>query len=85
MRTFAGDMITIIIDDRKLEGTFTVDPAKKPKEMDAKFAVGEATLAIYHLDGDTLKVLGGDMRAPRPKELSGNTVTVFKRDKAEKK
>jgi uncharacterized protein (TIGR03067 family) len=42
------------------QSTFTLDPAAKPKTMDLKYVSGdlkgEAQLAIYELDGDTLKV-----------------------------
>jgi uncharacterized protein (TIGR03067 family) len=60
-----GDKITAWTDDlgkEKIisESTFKLDSGAKPKTMDLKYISGdlkgESELAIYELDGDTLKV-----------------------------
>jgi uncharacterized protein (TIGR03067 family) len=35
---------------------YTLDPAKKPKQIDLVIAEGRAVKGIYLLDGDTLKL-----------------------------
>jgi RNA polymerase sigma factor (sigma-70 family) len=49
--------------EAQAEGTFTVDPAQKPRRIDYKIessiseeSKGKSSLGIYELDGDTLKV-----------------------------
>ncbi len=55
------------------EGTFTVDPSKKPKHLDVTALDGPnkgMTLpAIYELAGDTLKLASFDDPKNRPKEF----------------
>ena len=85
---FAGDKLTMMGKDMKMDWTFTIDPAKKPKEMDVKFPDGKTGMGIYDLEGDTLKIAHGEIGDPRPKEFvskEGITVMVLKREKAEKK
>jgi uncharacterized protein (TIGR03067 family) len=61
--TFAGDTFTITRKDQViLKGTFTVDAAKKPKQIDLAVKEsrggkddGKTAKGIYELDGDTLK------------------------------
>lgn len=72
------------------KGTYTLDPAKKPKEMDIKGTEGpnkgKTILTIYELKDDTLKVcydLGGK---DRPTEFKTNPNTqlflvTYKREK----
>jgi uncharacterized protein (TIGR03067 family) len=74
------------------EGTFTIDPTKKPKTLDLKITKGQnngkTSLAIYELDGDTLKacwtLFAVDRK--RPKEFatkpdSGLLLITYKREK----
>jgi uncharacterized protein (TIGR03067 family) len=66
-----GDKATFSKGDKAIaETTFSVDPTKKPKTMDATYTMGpnkgEKVLAIYELDGDNLKVCS----TQRPKEFS---------------
>jgi uncharacterized protein (TIGR03067 family) len=48
-------------DKFDFQGTYTVDPSKKPKQMDMKVTKGpnglegKTALAVYDLDGETLK------------------------------
>ena len=62
---FKADKLTVWLDDAGQEmivseSTFKVDAAKNPKTMDLKytrgFGKGETQLAIYEIDGDTLRV-----------------------------
>jgi uncharacterized protein (TIGR03067 family) len=82
---FAGDKFTLHNNDRKTEGTFTLGPDKKPKEIDVDLG-GGAAKGIYQLDGDALKIAHGKVGDPRPKEFpkkagDGLSVAVFKRAK----
>jgi uncharacterized protein (TIGR03067 family) len=67
-------------------GTFTVDPGKKPREMDMKYIDQEgASKCIYEFDGTTLKLMGGKPGGPRPKEFDKEKTLVFKREVKKKK
>jgi uncharacterized protein (TIGR03067 family) len=89
---------TITMDDgkKKEKIRYKLDPSKKPKAIDLAntgIESKETTLAIYELDGDTLKICWSEKdpehRATKfaSDEDSGQTVIVFKREKkpAEKK
>jgi uncharacterized protein (TIGR03067 family) len=55
--TVAGNKITIKHGKRSTEGTFTIDPSKKPKWLDSKAKVGDkeiTTVGIYKFDGNKL-------------------------------
>ena len=81
-------------DGAEEKGTLKLDPSKKPKSLDIKITEGtdqgKLQLAIYELDGDTLKVCANAADAKeRPKEFSstkggGQMLVVFKRQKKEK-
>ncbi len=75
---------------QKDEGTFTVDPSKKPSEMDIKVVdgpnKGKTIKAIYKLDGDTVSIcygLGGGDRPTKfeTKEGTMQFLAVYKREK----
>ena len=75
---------------QKDEGTFTVDPSKKPAEMDIKGAdgpnKGKTIKTIYKIDGDTVTLcyeLGGDERPTKfeTKPDSKQFLVVYKREK----
>jgi uncharacterized protein (TIGR03067 family) len=92
-----GDKYTQQSGDTVVEkGSHKLDPTKKPKTMDVTITEGEQKgllqLAIYELDGDTLRMClneGGDKE--RPKEFSttkaggGKMLVVLKREKKEEK
>jgi len=65
------DAYTYVIGDKNFSARFTIDPSKKPKQMDVTFEEGpqkgKTMRAIYSLDGDKLKICGGD---ERPTEFS---------------
>jgi uncharacterized protein (TIGR03067 family) len=73
-----------------MKAKYTVDPGKKPKTIDYDVTEGRAKgkkqLGIYELDGDTVKFCFAAPDKDRPtdftaKEGSGQTVSVWKRDK----
>jgi uncharacterized protein (TIGR03067 family) len=75
-----------------LTAKFTIDPAKKPREIDYTVTEGtnkgKMTKGIYELDGDTLKFCFAQPDADRPTKFesaedSGHVYSVWKR--AEKK
>jgi uncharacterized protein (TIGR03067 family) len=83
---------TITLDDgkKKEKIAFKLDPSRKPKAIDlANTGIEnkETTLAIYELDGDTLKICWSE-KVPdqRPTKFasdadSGQTMIVLKREK----
>ena len=91
--TFKGDKVTIKsgAEPEAGEGTYSVDPTKKPKQLTVHLdrnGKKVTILGIYELNGDTLKIchFDGDTKSMegRPKELVANEETIlamFKRDK----
>ena len=82
---FAGDKLTIHNKDNEAEGTFKLNPDKKPKQIDVDLG-GQQAKGIYQLDGDTLKLANAKPGEERPKEFpkkegSGLTVATLKRQK----
>ena len=81
---FGGDKLTTQHKDRKTEAAFTLDPSKTPREIDLDMG-GSIGKGIYQLDGDTLKIVHGEVGDARPKEFPeagpGLTVLVLKREK----
>jgi uncharacterized protein (TIGR03067 family) len=72
------------------ESTFKLDAKARPKAVDVTHTTGErkgrTTLAIYELDGDTLKVCYSFLAEERPTELAGKAdrksfLLVYKRVK----
>jgi uncharacterized protein (TIGR03067 family) len=86
---------TITMDDGKKKETipYKLDPSKKPKAIDlANTGIEgkETTLAIYELDGDTLKICWSEKdpahRATKfaSDKDSGQTMIVLQREKKDK-
>jgi uncharacterized protein (TIGR03067 family) len=86
---------TITMDDgkKKEKIPYKLDPSKKPKAIDLAntgIESKETTLAIYELDGDTLKICWSEKdpehRATKfaSDEDSGQTMIVLKRAKKDK-
>lgn len=72
------------------EGTFTLDPTKKPKQIDETATVGPSKgktfLAIYEIDHEHHKICFAAPGKERPTEFSsepgsGNVLQVWKREK----
>lgn len=85
----AGDKYTLTEGAEAVEGTHSVDPTKKPKEIDAVRTKGphkgEKMLGVYELTGDTFIVCFAAPGKDRPQELKagpGLRVLTLKRDKA---
>jgi uncharacterized protein (TIGR03067 family) len=90
----AGDKITVLEGDLRVQGTITVDSKKSPKTIDveAKGDGGRISLVligIYALEGDVLKVCYASTKdAKRPKEFktspgSDQVLLVLKRQKSQ--
>ena len=76
--------------DESGEGTFTIDPSKKPKHMDATPKGGpldgKVVPEIYDLEGDSLKLCFPTTVLKRPTEFkadagSGQILVTYKREK----
>lgn len=89
---FKGDTVSFVGEGktRTVQGTYTVGLSDNPKTMDINLENDGkklTTLAIYELDGDTLKLchyLGGMASKERPKEFAADKQTVvgiLKREK----
>jgi uncharacterized protein (TIGR03067 family) len=82
---FKGDTISFVPKDdkRTLRGSYSVDSSKSPKTMEIILDYGgkkATTLAIYELDGETLKLchyLGAKASQQRPKEFMADTQIVL--------
>jgi uncharacterized protein (TIGR03067 family) len=86
-------MPTFVFTDDKMAGfgpemTFTIDPAKKPKQITLKAKVGERDItvnSIYTIEGDTLKLViplvekgkGPENKRPESFETTGKPVMLF--------
>ena len=88
---FTGNKFAFTIDDKETHsGTFKLNPAATPKEIDMMVAEtpkddfkGKTSLAIYELDGDTLKwCANAPGKDARPKEFSADFLFLeFRRAK----
>jgi uncharacterized protein (TIGR03067 family) len=78
---FTEDKITLqVLEGNAREGTYTIDPDKKPKEIDMTF--GNATMmGLYELKGTTLKVVMSERGRPSDFDSAGATLVVFERKK----
>jgi len=82
--TFDGDKVVMTQDGKKVEeGTFALDPGKKPRAIDLLGKGGKTGLQIYQFDGDTLKLAAAGEGKDRPTdfEAKGISITVLKRQK----
>jgi uncharacterized protein (TIGR03067 family) len=76
--TFAGDKVTMESKERKVTGTFKVDPKAQPRQMN--IAPGKETPdeppmeGIYAWDGDKLKLLFSGNEVKETTDGSGKTV-----------
>jgi uncharacterized protein (TIGR03067 family) len=86
-----GEHFTAKESSGTFTGTFKVDVAKKPKQIDVTFAEGpdkgKTALGIYELDGETYKVCMGYVGKGRPTAFesrpgSGHVLEVLKRENA---
>jgi uncharacterized protein (TIGR03067 family) len=82
---FDGNKLTTKHRDQTTEATFKLDPAKSPREIDVDME-GSVGKGIYLLDGDSLKIIHGEVGSERPMDLAkgghGLTVLVLRRDQS---
>jgi uncharacterized protein (TIGR03067 family) len=84
--TFAGDKFTLWEGGGvNVAASFSLDPAKSPKQIDLKKEDGKSQLAIYELSGDELKLCVDESGKGRPSSFAtsgaGNLMLVLKRKK----
>jgi uncharacterized protein (TIGR03067 family) len=90
--TVEGGQYTVKLEDNVIDkGNFTIDPGKKPKQMDVKPVEGQnqgkTLLAIYELEGDDLKICFVEAEKDRPTDFtadkdSGRILHIYKRAKS---
>lgn len=75
MRFTFGDgklKLTLVGKPKEQDATFKLDTTAKQKAIDIDEGKGRASLGIYELDGDTLKICLAEGKTPvRPTELKG--------------
>jgi uncharacterized protein (TIGR03067 family) len=80
-------IIAVRKGERKEQGTFTLDEAKRPKQIDTTAKDdGDVLHGIYQLDGDDLKLCLSKKKEDRPKEFgtkpqSEHGLLILKRQK----
>lgn len=88
--TLEGGKYKVLVGVQEDKGTCTIDPSKKPKELDIKGEEGpnkgKTIPCIYELDGDTLKVCYDLSGKKRPAEFKTEKDTllylaIYKRQK----
>jgi uncharacterized protein (TIGR03067 family) len=84
--TFKGDKFTFAAGDESKEGTFKLDPTKKPRAIDV--SIDDKTIkGIYAFEGKKLKICAGDAGQERPKEFKSEgeiNLVVLQRAPAKK-
>ena len=80
--SFKGNKLNMSFMGKEIAGTCTVDPSKKPKEVNFKIDGQDETFGIYTVDGDTLKLCMADTKENRPKDFQpadGLTLIILKK------
>jgi uncharacterized protein (TIGR03067 family) len=81
--TFSGDKITFMHGDKTKEGTFKIDPSKKPKQIDVAID-GKDHPGIYKIKADRLEICVGEQDRPTEFKSADGARTmhiVLKREK----
>jgi uncharacterized protein (TIGR03067 family) len=83
---FSEDKITIKVGEKPVEGSFKIDPSKKPRQIDITLK-DETGKGIYQFKGDTLEICLSIPGQARPTEFKApestkNTLLVLKREKS---
>jgi uncharacterized protein (TIGR03067 family) len=84
--SFSGDKVTIKVGEKPLEGTFKIDPGKKPRQIDMTL-MKETGKGIYQFKEDTLEICFSAPGEERPTEFKApegtkHTLLVLKREKS---
>lgn len=84
--TIKGDQWTIHHPDGSTnQGSFRLNPTKKPKEIDVVSDKGETYLGLYQMEGDELKFCFSEPGQDRPKSFTTKPppwrLNVYQRDK----
>jgi uncharacterized protein (TIGR03067 family) len=93
-KDFDGEPIRIVFKAGKMtidkggdtkNGSYKIDPAKKPKQIDMKVEENEIK-GIYELQGDTLRICGHGQGGERPTEFKADEgseamLLTFRREK----
>jgi uncharacterized protein (TIGR03067 family) len=76
-----GETITVHSrpEQQGQQAKLRIDPAKRPRELDISYPGAVPVPAIYQVEGDTLKVCLGESGKPRPGELKGPSLVVFRK------
>ncbi len=83
--TIEGDNYILWVDEDRTASASNIDQTQNPKEMDITFEEGpqkgRTLLAIYSLEGDVLRICGGDRRPAEftSKPNSEVALMVFRR------
>jgi uncharacterized protein (TIGR03067 family) len=85
---FNGDKFTARFGDKSKDGTFKIDPSKKPKQIDITL-MDKIAEGIYQFKGDNLELClsepgGGEPRPTEFKSAEGSRTILFvlKREKS---
>jgi uncharacterized protein (TIGR03067 family) len=76
--TLKGNRATFQQRDKTSQGTFTIDPTTRPKQIGATGQEGGRevkTIGIYEFDGDKLRICYTPVGGPRPTEFSSKRGT----------
>jgi uncharacterized protein (TIGR03067 family) len=92
-RSYNGNELTVTMAGQIFfKAKISIDPSKKPKTIDYEMiegpTKGKRQLGVYELDGDTFKSCFAKPDQARPADFKpgdGKTVSVWKRNKPEKK
>ena len=85
-----GGFYTLSAADHTESGSISVDPAQTPRAMDLVTSTGpdagQLTLAIYEVQGETMKICASLNSGPRPTKFeapvdSGIVLIIFQREK----
>jgi uncharacterized protein (TIGR03067 family) len=82
--TLEGNKVIQARDGKAInEGTFKIDPTKKPATFDFTDKDGKVLAGIYLLDGDDLKYAVDPAGKERPKDFDakGIAINIYKREK----
>jgi RNA polymerase sigma-70 factor (ECF subfamily) len=77
---FTEDKVTMRVNGEVREGTYTIDPEKKPKELDMTFG-NKTYMGIYELKGTTLKYVGMERGRPADLNSTGATLVIYEKKK----